>query len=467
MSRQPKPHRWTNKSVLAMAGTMDPVESVTALARDLATKALDRGWAGPPFDPISLASLVGIDVVANSDVRDARTVAAARNELRIEFNPSRPRGRVRFSIAHEIAHTLFADCGEKVRNRGHHAELAKDEWQLEALCNIAAAELLMPFGEMRSADGGSLDIHRVLELQRRFDVSTEVVTIRLAETSDAPLAAFCASVRPGGHHDRLRLDYVIPSRGWPSDLALNSVRIPDSSAAHQCVAVGYSASGVESWTDGSDRLRVDAVGIPPYPGGERPRVVGLIQPTSPAATIVSTMSYVFGDATQPRGEGKRVIVQVVNDKTPNWGGAGFASAIRREFPSVQEAFKQWATEPRALRLGGVHQYEAAPGIFVMSIVAQRGYGPSPSPRLRYQALQSGLRVAADFASRAGANVHMPRIGTGHAGGDWSLIEELIREEFGKRQVSVTVYDPPGSTPVQKMQTAFQFVGESSTRLARR
>ena len=65
---------------------------------------------------------------------------------RIEYNPNRPRERRRYSVAHEIAHTLFPDCAKRVRHRGsHHGKRpGSDDWQLEALCNIAAAEILMP-----------------------------------------------------------------------------------------------------------------------------------------------------------------------------------------------------------------------------------------------------------------------------------------------------------------------------------
>ena len=135
--------RWTNASVLRL-GTDDPVAEITARARSIALAGMDKGWNGPPFDPIALAELLGIDVVANASIRDAQTVPVPRGKVRIEFNPNRPRGRTRYSVAHELAHTLFPDVAEKVRHRGLHHGSGRDDWQLEALCNIGAAELLMP-----------------------------------------------------------------------------------------------------------------------------------------------------------------------------------------------------------------------------------------------------------------------------------------------------------------------------------
>ena len=85
--------------------------------------AVERGWTGPPFDPIELAAIRGIRVHPNAAISDARVFVVSDNFL-IEYNPHKSRGRVNYSIAHEIAHTFFVDCKEKIRNRACiHAEL--------------------------------------------------------------------------------------------------------------------------------------------------------------------------------------------------------------------------------------------------------------------------------------------------------------------------------------------------------
>ena len=126
--------RWTNPSALLLAGDDDPVAAITGRARRLVLEALDAGWTGPPFDPVRLARHLGIQTVPRDDVHDARTVPIGGKDVRIEFNPNRPPGRVRYSLAHEIAHTLFPDCVKQVRERARHQALEGDEWQLEALC---------------------------------------------------------------------------------------------------------------------------------------------------------------------------------------------------------------------------------------------------------------------------------------------------------------------------------------------
>lgn len=445
--------RWTNASVRALAGDDDPVAAVTARARATVIQAMDQGWAGPPFDPVALAEILGIDMVANGDVRDARTSPIGRGRIRIEFNPNRPRGRMRYSIAHEIAHTLFPDVADRVRNRSLHEEMEGDEWQLEALCNIAAAEFLMPLGAFAPPQPETLTIRDVLDLQRRFDVSTEALVIRLAESSDTPIAAFCASPRGEGVY---HLDYVVPSRAWRGYLP-RRLRLPRKSVVHECTAIGYSAHGIEAWSPSAGPAEVQAVGIPPYPGGIAPRVVGLLKLATPEElpdrTPTGRLEYVYGSATEPRGEGPHLIVQVVNDKTPNWGGGGFASAIRRTWPEVQDDFRDWAEHtPGSYRLGAVRISRVDERTSVASVVAQHGYGPSAKPRIRYAALRSGLAIVARTALEQDASVHMPRIGTGQAGGQWAIVQDLVKEALSDAGVPVTVYDLPGAATPTDPQT---------------
>lgn len=175
--------KWTNPSVKKLAGDDDPVRAITKRAREIVLDAIDKGWSGPPFDPLSLSDLLNLRAVPRSDVRDARIVPEG-DGVCIEYNPSRPRGRVRYSIAHEIAHTLFPDFQEQVRNRASRHEMKGDDWQLETLCNIAAAEFLMPIGSLGGFSQQDLNIDRVLQLRKEYDVSTEAVLLRAVHATE-------------------------------------------------------------------------------------------------------------------------------------------------------------------------------------------------------------------------------------------------------------------------------------------
>src|SRR5206468_6023907 len=127
--------------------------------------------------------------------------------------------------------------------------------------------------------------------------------------------------------------------------------------------------------------------------------------------------FVRGDAMQTRGEGKKLIVLIVNDTTPNWGGGGFAQAVGRKWRSVQADFKQWwSKHPSKSSLGNTHVTRIDPDTSIAHMIAQHGFGPSDKPRIRYGALKLCLADVAAIAKSQGASVHMPRIGVGNARG---------------------------------------------------
>lgn len=434
--------QWTNQSVLRFAEGSDPLEAMEQRARSTVLQAMDAGWSGPPFDPVRLAQLLEIEAVARQDVADARTVPVDGGRLRIEFNPMRPRGRLRFSIAHEIAHTFFPDCIETVRHRGATHAPGSDAWQLEVLCNIGAAELLMPLGsfseELRSEP---LRVQTVLDLQKRFGVSIEALLLRMLKLSSMPAAAFCASYSESAK--RYRLDYVVPSRAWTPPIRAG-LELPPRSVVVDANAIGFTAVGTEAWVEGEE-LTVECVGLAPYPGGVVPRVVGFVTPARASAREVPTLVEVVGDALDPRGSGPRIIAHIVPDIARPWGGGGFAFNLRKRYPSAWQQFHErvgYATG--RLQLGSAVRGRLGENIYALHMIAQHGFGPTPLPRIRYSALGQCLRALRDWALELQASVHLPRIGTGEAGGRWELICELLETELVARGVSATVYRLPES-----------------------
>ena len=435
---------WTNSSVLQFAGKSDPIDLITEKARETVLKAIQAGWQGPPFDPFKLASLLQIPTVPREDVLDARILPTSPQRLQIDFNPNRPRGRVRFSIAHEIAHTLFPDCIESTRNRGRGIGTRNDDWQVELLCNIAASEFLMPTGgEFDSKTPVSID--NLLRLQKQFDVSTEAISIRLAKVTLEPCTMVAAArIADDESMGAYRIDYSIPSRTSKIQLP-QGLEIQDK-VISQCTAVGYTAKGRERVTSKLSELYLECVGIPPYPGRNYPRVIAVArQGDSKVIEAVSLVS-LRGNALDPRGAGFRIITQVVNDKTPNWG-AGFARSVRNKYPSVQKDFREWClTNPGNLSLGKTHMSMVSNDLYVANMIAQHGYGESAKPRIRYAALKDCLGELKKIAIDKGATVHMPRIGTGYAGGNWSFISELIDEVLVRNGIPVIVYTLPDNEP---------------------
>ena len=449
--RYRKPGAWTNRSVRALAGDADPVQAITEKARALAMDAIQNGWSGPPYDPFGLAEYLKVTVIARQDIPDARTIPS-RSGFVIEFNPNRPRSRVKYSICHELAHTLFPDCADRIRNRITHRDAKGDDWQLETLCNIGAAELLMPIGTAPSLEGERLTIDSIIEARRQHEVSAEAVLLRALHLTAHQCCAFSASRRSApAAKEGYFLDYSISSRAWHADIRPGTA-LPENTVAAECISIGFTAKGNETW-DNVGSVRVECLGVPPYPNQIYPRVLGIIRPPKQVPNEVVEITYVRGDATRPRGSGPRIVTQVVNDSAFTWGG-GFSLAARTKWPTAQHAFRSWA-EQRNLRLGNVHLADVDENLAVVSMIAQHGFGPSPKPRIRYSALKKCLEYLGNLAAERDATVHMPKVGSGQAGGSWSIIRELIQDGVCARGVKVFVYELPDGNPPHA-QAALEF-----------
>jgi O-acetyl-ADP-ribose deacetylase (regulator of RNase III) len=154
------------------------------------------------------------------------------------------------------------------------------------------------------------------------------------------------------------------------------------------------------------------------------------------------LRYVVGDATQPEGDGPRVIVHVCND-IGAWG-AGFVVALSKRWRDPERLYRKWHESGGAIpfELGQVQFVPVEPELFVANLIGQRDVrrGRDGTPPVRYRAIAHGLARVAAFAAEHAASVHMPRIGAGLAGGDWTRIERIVTEQLVERGVDVTVYD---------------------------
>lgn len=439
--------KWTNPSVRELAGRSDPVEAIQSIARIRVLDAVEQGWQGPPFDPFELAEILNVRVVPSQEVEDAMLIPEGRR-YRIDFNPSQSQRRIRFSIAHELAHTLFPDCRDQVRKRLRRADMSSDVWQLEMLCNIAASEFLMPAGNLPIESMGRITIDNIIEFSHEFDASIEAVLLRIVRLERRHCAVFVAS----GNAEGYRLDYAVETQGACFRLESGLV-LPENSRVSNCQALGYTAKGEETWVTGQS-IHMECVAIPAYPGHLWPRVAGIAYRKGERGLGTSRITFVVGDATKPHGQGHKVIAHVVNDGATRWGGRGFANAVRRKWPPVQDDFRQWAERcPHNHRLGNTHVCQVDDETSVFSMIAQHGYGKSRLPRIRYHHLADTLSQLCDFAQREEASVHMPRIGCGEAGGNWSIVQDLILERLSDHGIAVTVYDlrPNKQSKVQSGQ----------------
>lgn len=161
-------------------------------------------------------------------------------------------------------------------------------------------------------------------------------------------------------------------------------------------------------------------------------------------TAGSLLRYVVGDATTPAGPGARIVAHVCNDHG-GWG-RGFVLAVSRRWPQPEHAYRRWS-RTAGFRLGAVQLVRVEPEVWVANLLAQHGYRTTTNPvPLRYDALTACLTILAGHAVRLGASVHLPRIGTGLAGGRWDRIATILDQTTIRQGITTTVYDLPGGLP---------------------
>lgn len=147
-----------------------------------------------------------------------------------------------------------------------------------------------------------------------------------------------------------------------------------------------------------------------------------------------------GDVTRPYPTGRKVcIVHCVNDL---WVmGSGVARALFMKWPAVRSEYLEWGkTNPP---LGEVQFVQVGEETIVANMVGQHGIGLDEhgNPPIRYDAFKVGLEKVCDFCLLTDSDLHLPYLmGADLAGGDWTLIEKIIREKVFEKGVNVYMYD---------------------------
>lgn len=150
---------------------------------------------------------------------------------------------------------------------------------------------------------------------------------------------------------------------------------------------------------------------------------------------MTKIKYTFGDATQPQGEGRKMIAHVCND-IGAWG-SGFVLALSRRWSEPEAAYRELKLEE--LTLGSVHIVPVEDDIVVANMIGQhniRTQVEDGTPPIRYAALVHALEHINQICIAGNMSLHMPKIGSDRAGGNWEFISKLIEEII---TVPTTVY----------------------------
>lgn len=291
--------QWRHKSVRSLmraAGSDDPVEIIRSKTKDVVKWAKSHGWGGPPFNPLELASLLGIRSRESQSLfsAEAQLTPMDGNQLLLEFNPDRSSGRKNYSIDHELVHTLFDDCFEMIHQRKANRSAFDPEQEVEHLCQVGAAEFLMPEDEFRQdLTGLPFSLSSITELRLRYDASREAVARRLLALGGRTAALAFLSLRLKPTEMRAR-PYLNGAAPIPKMRILYTAQTPDfpvflpehkSASDDSCVYAVRTpdevAEGVECWdAHRYEHWSVEATALPiPDPTDlSAPSVLALIQP---------------------------------------------------------------------------------------------------------------------------------------------------------------------------------------------
>ena len=154
---------------------------------------------------------------------------------------------------------------------------------------------------------------------------------------------------------------------------------------------------------------------------------------------MTTLHYLIGDATAPAISGPKIIAHVCND-IGGWG-RGFVGALSARWKEPEREYRRWFEEGHEFALGAIQLVQVEEDLWVANMIGQHSIETrSPGPCVRYPAIATALEAVAEEAKHLSASVHMPRIGCGLAGGEWSLIEPIIEAQLVAQGVETYIYD---------------------------
>jgi hypothetical protein len=245
-----------------------------------------------------LAELNRIEVEETFDDFDGEArVFSRRGRVVIQLKPNAKLERKRFTICHELAHTCFPDCFELVHHYGGASDDERHK-RFETLCDVGAAELLLPHEEFRSDLLKQVTcIGGAQSLAKRYLASLEATIRRLLHLTEHSCGAAFLTDRSFGTypavHGRMRVRYFVPASGFRGFLPTGAFVPPNSSvhnAPEDCEPV-FRRNKETWWINNQPRSwYVEPMRLPELPEApDYPRVVALLHSRMPPGAKVARL----------------------------------------------------------------------------------------------------------------------------------------------------------------------------------
>lgn len=260
-------------------GSRSPEDAILLRVNRAIVLARSLGWRGPPFDIEELASILRLRVEYTDKLPSGQSGAIVEGTpVKILVAASDPKMRQRYTIAHEIAHTLLPGPFEGLESVAWTYRMDSQS-PIETLCQIAASEFLMPTEiAQRFVEGASL-LGSMLRIRDSFEVSNEAAARKVVALIPQPAAGLLLreTNKPSENRDasqqslfgemdlrpppKVRVGYAFASARGPFIPGHKS--IPEISRVHALVGAdqGSSICVIENWSGcfGWDKTQVEAV----------------------------------------------------------------------------------------------------------------------------------------------------------------------------------------------------------------
>jgi O-acetyl-ADP-ribose deacetylase (regulator of RNase III) len=147
--------------------------------------------------------------------------------------------------------------------------------------------------------------------------------------------------------------------------------------------------------------------------------------------MIPQLHYLIGNALKPVKK-PAMIVHICNDI--GGFGKGFVVALSEKYPETKRQYQAWFAKGHP-QLGEVQFVQVSPEICVANMIAQHDIRwQGKVPPVRYTALETCLKKAYEKALQDNLTVASPRIGAVLSGGEWPVIEDIL-----KRTMTVDTY----------------------------
>lgn len=153
-------------------------------------KAINSTFPGlkmtkPPIDVYRFATQREITIRYKKMTQDGIIFKIQGGGYQVELNKDHSEVRRRFTCAHEIGHTFFFNANDRnpnARIEERNLEKIKADVMEEYLCNIAAAEILMPYDSFSAyAKSFGPSVKSIIKLSRIFRTSLWATSRRLVQ----------------------------------------------------------------------------------------------------------------------------------------------------------------------------------------------------------------------------------------------------------------------------------------------